>query len=119
MFKWPKAHIGQIFGYILENKAFSTDYIGQYKVRKAFSLSKSGVVHKVYVKTINAEGVLLKAAVTPSQRIRDESHKVWVLIKLSGEVVWVDIVPVRLAAASAAIMSLYYSAKWNLQENTG
>ena len=25
--------------------------------------------------TINAEGVLLKAAVTPSQRIRDESHK--------------------------------------------
>ena len=32
MFKWPKVHIGQIFGYILENKAFSTDYIGQYKV---------------------------------------------------------------------------------------
>ena len=39
------------------------------------------------MRTINAEGVLLKAAVTPSQRIRDESHKVWVLIKLSGEVV--------------------------------
>ena len=87
VFKWQKVHIGQILGYILENKAFSTDYIGQlqYKVRKA-SFFKSGFVHKVYVKTINAEGVLLKAAVTPSQRIRDESHKVWVLIKLSGEV---------------------------------
>ena len=86
MFKWPKVHIWQILGYILENKAFSTDYIGQYKVRKAFSFSKSGFVHKVYVKTINAEGVLLKAAATPSQRIRDESHKVWVLIKLLGEI---------------------------------
>ena len=35
------------------------------------------------MKIINAEGVLLKAAATPSQRIRDELHKVWVLIKLS------------------------------------
>ena len=86
MFKWPKVHIGQIFGYILENKEFSTDYIGQYKVRKASSFCKSGFVLKVYVKTINAEGVLLKAAATQSQRIRDESHKVWVLIKLSGEI---------------------------------
>ena len=47
---------------------------------------KSGLVHKAYVKTINSEGALLKAAVTPSQRIRDESHRVWVLIKSSGEV---------------------------------
>ena len=70
----------------LESKAFSTDYNGQYKVKKAFSFFKSGFVHKVYVKTINADGALLKAAVTPSQRIRDEFHKVWVLIKLSGEV---------------------------------
>ena len=60
--------------------------MGQYKVRKAFSFYQSGFAHKVYVKTINAEGVLLKAEVTPSQRTRDESHKVWVLIKLSGEI---------------------------------
>ena len=79
--------IGQIFGYTLENKAFSTDYTGQFKVGKAFSFYKSGFVYKVYVKTINTEGALLKAAVTPSHRIRDESHNVWVLIKLSGEVV--------------------------------
>ena len=39
------------------------------------------------MKTTNAEGDLLRAAATPSQRIRDESHKViWVLIKLSGEI---------------------------------
>ena len=47
--------------------------IGQYKVRKAFSFYKSGCS---YGNTINAEGALLKAAVTPSQRIRDESHRV-------------------------------------------
>ena len=58
-----------------------------YKFRKALSFYKSGFVYNVYVKTINTEGVLLKAAVTPSQRIWAESHKVWVLIKLSGEVV--------------------------------
>ena len=40
MFKWPKVHIGQIFGYILENKEFSTDYTGQYKVRKASRFTK-------------------------------------------------------------------------------
>ena len=65
VFKWPKVHIGQIFGYILENKAFSTDYIGQYKVRKAFSFYKSGFVHKVYVKTINAEGKVCARAKWP------------------------------------------------------
>jgi len=75
VFMWPKVHIGKICGYILQNKAFSTDYIGQYKVRKAFSFFKSWFVHKVYVKTINSKGALLKAAVTPSERIRDESHK--------------------------------------------
>ena len=59
MFKWPKVHIGQIFGYVLENNEFSTDYIGQYKVIKAFSFYKSGFVLKVYVKTTNAEVDLL------------------------------------------------------------
>jgi len=38
VFKWPKVHIGQIFSYILENKAFSTDYFGQYKVKKGVLL---------------------------------------------------------------------------------
>ena len=41
--KWPKVHMGQILRYISENKAFSSDYIGQYKVRKAFSFFKVGL----------------------------------------------------------------------------
>ena len=87
-FKWPKVHIGQILGYILENNiSVQQTNIGKYKVRKA-SFYKGGFVHKVYVKTINVEGVHLKAAATTSQRIRDESHKVWVLIKLSRGILW-------------------------------
>ena len=110
VFKWPKIYIGQIYSYILENKAFSTDSIAEYKVRKAFSFFKSGFVHKVHVKTINAEDVLLKAAVTPSQRIRDESHKVWVLIKLSGKVVC-GYCTCTAGYTSAAIMSLHLTTK--------
>ena len=34
--KWPKIDIGNIFSYILEKKAFSTEYIGQYKVFRIF-----------------------------------------------------------------------------------
>ena len=29
--------MGQIFSYVLENKSFETEYIGPYKVRKAYS----------------------------------------------------------------------------------
>ena len=89
-----------------------TILVRQYKVRKAFSFYKSGFVHCVYVKTINTEGVLLKAAGTPSERIRDESHKIWVFnIKLSGEVVGGYCACTQLTTASAAIMSLHYSTK--------
>ena len=35
--KWPRTHMGQIFSYSLENKTFETEYIRQYKVRKAYS----------------------------------------------------------------------------------
>ena len=111
MFNWPKVHWADRRLLILKNKAFSTDYTSQYKVRKAVSFYKSGFVHKVYVKTINTEGVFLKAAVTPSQRIRDESHKVWVFIKLSGEAVGGYCTCTQLTTASAAIISLHYSTK--------
>ena len=46
--KWPKVNIGHIFSYILEKKAFSTECIGQYKVRKAYSHFKSGLLMKLY-----------------------------------------------------------------------
>ena len=82
--KWPKTRIGQIFSYILEIKAFSTEYVGQYKVRKAYSYFKSGFVHEILTKSVPRGNILLLASVTASQRVREPPHKVWVICKPSG-----------------------------------
>ena len=52
---WPNANIGQIFAYFLENKAYDTEYIGQYKLRKACTFFKSGFVDKLLVKSEEEE----------------------------------------------------------------
>ena len=52
--KWPKTHIGHVFSYILEMKAFSTEYVGQYKVRKAYSYFTSGFVK--YSQSLSEKG---------------------------------------------------------------
>ena len=57
--KWPKTHIGHVFSYILEMKAFSTEYVGQYKVRKAYSYFKSGFVHEIFTKSVREGNILL------------------------------------------------------------
>ena len=74
--KWPKTHIGHVFSYILEMKAFSTEYVGQYKVRKAYSYFKSGFVHEVFTKSVREGNILLFAKVTASKRVREPPHKV-------------------------------------------
>ena len=84
--KLPKTYIGQIFSYILEMKAFSTEYVGQYKVRKAYSYFKSGFVHKIFSKSVPRGNILLFGSVTAFQRVRQPPHKVWVICKPTGEV---------------------------------
>ena len=37
MTKWPSVDLGKIFAYVISNKAFSTEYVGQYKIRKAYT----------------------------------------------------------------------------------
>ena len=68
--KWPKVDIGNIFSYILEKKAFSTEYIDQYKVSKAYSHLKSGFVHDIMSSTTPTGNIILFSSVAPSTRIR-------------------------------------------------
>ena len=49
---FPATHVGQIFMYILRTKAFETEYIGQYKVKKAYLFFKSGMVRKIMSATL-------------------------------------------------------------------
>ena len=83
--KFPKVNIGQIFSYILRMKAFEAEYIGQYKVRKAYSFFKSGMVDKIFVTRINNKTVL-KSSVVPSQRINNDQHKLWILFDEKSDI---------------------------------
>ena len=75
---FPKINIGQMFTYILNNKAFETEYIGQYKIRKAYAYFKSGFVDKLFVQNLSERNIL-RTSVTPSQRLNDSKHQLWIL----------------------------------------
>ena len=78
--EWPKVDDGKLFSYILRVKAVDIDYIGKYKDQKAYSYWMSGFVDTIYVAKcpLDSRFTFLKGNVSPSQRIRDDPHKVWV-----------------------------------------
>ena len=85
---WPQINLGKIFHYIIENKAFDTDYIGQYKVKKAYSYFKSGFVSQILVfNEGNENKILLKSSVLPSQNVSSAEHIVWILADASGNII--------------------------------
>ena len=45
--QFPKTNIGQVFTFILKTKSFSTEYTGQYKIKKAYSYYKGGFIDKI------------------------------------------------------------------------
>lgn len=80
---WPELDDGKLFSYILRVKAVDVDYIGKYKDQKAYSYWMSGFVDTVYAAKFPSDRTLtfLKGKVCPSQRLRDDPHKVWVCVK--------------------------------------
>ena len=86
---WPAVDLGKIFHYILENKAFEADYVGQYKVKKAYSYFKSGFVAQIVSLVLTDGGkniILLKSSVLPSQKVSSAEHTVWVLAEKCGDI---------------------------------
>ena len=81
MTTWPALDLGKVFSFILSKKEFDSDYVGKYKVCKAYSFFASGFVDTLYSHTFVTIGeYILKCKVTPSQRVRDEPWEVWVAI---------------------------------------
>ena len=76
--------LGKIFAYIISKKAFDAEYVGQYKTKKAYSYFISGFVHEVLLLTVCSGRVILKAKVTPSQKLRENPREAWILC--SGDV---------------------------------
>ncbi len=83
---WPPVDLGKIFHYILNSKAFEADYVGQYKVKKAFSYFKSGFVGQVLSEKLSENKTVLKSKVLPSQKVTSSSHTVWALIEKNGDI---------------------------------
>ena len=81
--KWPELDDGKLFGYILQVKAVETEYIGVYKDQKAYSYWMSSFVGPVWYSVCPSDKniVFLKSEVCPSQRIHDDTYKVWVCFK--------------------------------------
>ena len=81
--QWPEVDDGKLFRYILRTKAVDVEYIGKYKDQKAYSYWMSGFVDTVlFTKcSIDSKQVFLKGCVLPSQKIRDDPHKVWVCLE--------------------------------------
>ena len=85
--QFPKTNIGQVFSFILKTKSFSAEYIGQYKIKKAYSYYNGGFVDKIFVKIIDdADRKLIKTSVVPSQRINESKHKLWILFDHTGDI---------------------------------
>lgn len=80
---WPEVDDGKLFSYILRTKSVDLEYIGKYKDQKAYSYWMSGFVDTVlFTKCpIDCKHVFLKSCVSPSQKIRDDLHKVWVCVE--------------------------------------
>nr|XP_047128367.1 uncharacterized protein LOC124809022 [Hydra vulgaris] len=85
MRQWPVTNIGQIFAFIIESKAFETEYIGQYKLKKAYSYFGSGFVGKLFSKKMN-DYIMIRSSVSPSQHIREKSHQLWILFNVDGSI---------------------------------
>ena len=85
--EWPVTDIGKIFSYIFLKKAFSSNYIGQYKVQKAYRYFMCGFVDKIFTKQVDGTLSLIKTFVMPSQRLNQEKYQLWILFKNTGNVV--------------------------------
>ena len=80
---WPDFDEGKLFSFILKNKAVDTDYIGKYKDQKAYSFYESGFVGCLYYYQVpQSKMTFFKADVTPSTKVRDDPHKVWILFNI-------------------------------------
>jgi hypothetical protein len=59
-------HLGSVFQFILEQKAFEAEYVGQYKTKKAYSYFMSGFVHTLLTKHLTGDRILVKGKISPS-----------------------------------------------------
>ena len=56
------------------------------KLRKAYTFFIGGFVDKLFVKSVE-ERTIIRASVTPSQKLNDHKHRLWIVFKSDGSVI--------------------------------
>ncbi|XP_033118596.1 uncharacterized protein LOC117118188 [Anneissia japonica] len=86
--KWPDVQYPDIYSYLVETPGvFTKEAMKSYKSLEAHNYFVSGWVQQVFYTTTTSGLVLLKADVKPSQRLNNEPHHPWVVVKKDGSVV--------------------------------
>ncbi|XP_012945416.2 uncharacterized protein LOC106013658 [Aplysia californica] len=86
--KWPPVDMGKIFMYLLSTSEYNRDYIGKYKTQKAYSYFASKFVGTILWAQVpdDCDRCFLTSEVTPSQSVRGDTHKQWILLRNTGEI---------------------------------
>ncbi|XP_021339226.1 uncharacterized protein LOC110440452 [Mizuhopecten yessoensis] len=89
--KWPPIYITDIINFLVTRQSSTAvqTILNDYKIGKAYEYFQSGHLQEVYYHSISATSTncILSAKCTPSQKVKDDSHTVWVCCcKESGTV---------------------------------
>ena len=89
---WPPVCITDIVTFLIDhgNSENIKKFLNEYKVGKAYEYLESNFVKEIFYHPISAASELcyLRAKCTPSQRLRDADHTLWIMVrKVSGDIV--------------------------------
>ncbi|XP_061174226.1 uncharacterized protein LOC133183284 [Saccostrea echinata] len=84
MSQWPPLFVSDIVNFLIDRGASTTvkSYMNDYKVGKAFEYCEANFIKEIFFHPISSTSPVcfLKAKCTPSQRLKDENHTIWVAI---------------------------------------
>ena len=91
MSRWPPLFLSDIVNFLIDrgNSKTVKSYMNDYKVGKAFEYLESNFIKEIFYHAISASSTVcfLRAKCTPSQKLKNESHTLWIAVcKESGEV---------------------------------
>ena len=86
---WPPVFCSDIVKFLMSNddSEKTQKYLNEYKVGKAYEFFKSDWLKEVFYKKVDDKLCVLRARCSPSQRVKDDHHSVWVCVaQETGEV---------------------------------
>ena len=83
---WPDIQYGDIYNYLVSNKACDGLEMKNYKSMDSYNYFKSGSVGKILHHIVDDNYIIMKTDVRPSQRVRNEHHSPWMVCHFNGTI---------------------------------